>query len=232
MTYNEFEKKYLGKAVDYDGTAGVQCVDLADQYLKDVFGITGVWVQGARDFYNNFASYPALVKNFDRIPNSRDLVCQKGDIVIWGGGTWGHVAIADGSGTKDWFSSIEQNTLGKHEPTQRVEHHFAYSYGVDGCNPVLGVLRAKDQSKVLGDLPVLDKGSCYKKGDKTVGSLAVKSMLKLAKIIKLHNFTVSDSKEYDDSAVKAVSALQRRWGYKETGCAGENFVRRLYEALK
>jgi hypothetical protein len=31
MTYDDFEKKYIGKAVDYDGVAGVQCVDLVDQ---------------------------------------------------------------------------------------------------------------------------------------------------------------------------------------------------------
>lgn len=143
MTYDEFEKKYLGKAVDYDGVAGVQCVDLADQYLKDCFGITGVWVNGARDFYNNFNSYPALVKAFTRIPNTRDLVIQKGDIVVWGGGTWGHVAIGTGEGNIDWFESIEENTLGKHEPTQKVQHIFNRSYGVDGCCPVLGVLRPK-----------------------------------------------------------------------------------------
>lgn len=143
MTYDEFEKKYLGKAVDYDGVAGVQCVDLADQYLKDCFGITGVWVNGARDFYNNFNSYPALVKAFTRIPNTRDLVIQKGDLVIWGGGTWGHVAIGTGEGNIDWFESIEENTLGKHEPTQKVQHIFNRTYGVDGCAPVLGVLRPK-----------------------------------------------------------------------------------------
>lgn len=150
MTYDQFEKKYLGKAVDYDGVAGVQCVDLADQYLKDVFGITGVWVNGARDFYNKFSSYPALVKNFDRIPNTRDLVIKKGDIVIWNGGTWGHVAIGTGDGTIDWFTSLEENTLGRHEKTQIVKHYFNGHGSADGCNPVAGVLRAKDQTKVLG----------------------------------------------------------------------------------
>ena len=33
MTYKDFEKKYLGKAIDFDGVAGVQCVDLVDKYL-------------------------------------------------------------------------------------------------------------------------------------------------------------------------------------------------------
>lgn len=232
MTYDQFEKKYIGKAVDYDGTAGVQCVDLADQYLKDVFGITGVWVNGARDFYNNFNNYPALVKNFNRIANSRDLVCKKGDIVIWGGGTWGHVAIADGQGNIDWFTSIEQNTLGKHEPTQKVKHYYNNTTGVDGSHPVLGVLRAKDQSKVLGDPPLLDKGSCYKKGDNTVGSLAVKKLLQLAYGKKMHSVKVSDGKVYDDTAVNAVKSLQKSWGYKQTGEAGENFVNMIYSKLK
>ena len=144
LTYDQFQTKYLGKAIDYDGELGVQCVDLADQYLKDCFGITGVWVNGAKDFYNNFNSYPALVKAFDRIPNTRELVVQKGDIVIWGGGSWGHVGIGTGEGTIDWFTSIEENTLRRHEPTQKVKHYFNGS----GGNPVLGVLRPKDAARI------------------------------------------------------------------------------------
>ena len=149
-SYDEFEKAYLGVGIDYDGVAGYQCVDVVDQYWKDVFDITGVWCNGARDFYNNFNSYPALVKNFDKIPNTRDLVVKKGDIVIWGGGTWGHVAIGNGEGNIDWFVSLEQNTLGRREKTQLIKHYFNSSAANDCCNPVLGVLRAKDQSKVLG----------------------------------------------------------------------------------
>lgn len=139
MTYDEFEKKYIGKAVDYDGVAGVQCVDLVDQYLDNCFGITGVWCDGAKDLYNNFETYPALVKAFDRIPNTRDLIVQKGDIVIWGGGSWGHTGIGNGEGDKDWFVTLEENTLGRHEPTQLIKHRF----DSDIANPCLGVLRPK-----------------------------------------------------------------------------------------
>lgn len=148
MTYDEFEKKYIGKAVDYDGVAGVQCVDLFDQYLKDCFNITGVWCDGAKDLYNNFSSYPALIKAFDKIENTRDLIVKKGDVVIWGGGSWGHVGIGNGKGDKDYFVSLEENTLGRHEPTQLVKHYFNGVGGNDGCNPVLGVLRSKDQSQI------------------------------------------------------------------------------------
>lgn len=43
-TYTEFIKKYNGKAKDYDGVAGVQCVDLIKYYLKEVFGLNpGAW---------------------------------------------------------------------------------------------------------------------------------------------------------------------------------------------
>lgn len=149
-SYDEFEKAYLGVGIDYDGIATYQCVDVVDQYWKDLFDITGVWCNGAKDLYRNFYNYPALVENFDRIPNTRDLVIQKGDIVVWGGGTWGHVAIGNGEGNIDWFVSLEQNTLGRREKTQLVKHYFNSNAANDCCNPVLGVLRAKDQSKVLG----------------------------------------------------------------------------------
>ena len=39
IIYDKFIKNHNGKAVDYDGTAGVQCVDLVKCYLNEVFGI-------------------------------------------------------------------------------------------------------------------------------------------------------------------------------------------------
>lgn len=144
LTYDEFEKKYIGKAVDYDKIASIQCVDIVDQYLKDCFGITGVWVDGAKDLYNKFESYPALVKYFNRVPNTIDLVVLKGDIIVWGGGSWGHTGIGNGKGDVNYFVSLEENTLGQHEPTQLVKHYFAN----DVSNPVLGVLRPKDRSQI------------------------------------------------------------------------------------
>lgn len=150
LSYDQFEKEYLGKAIDFDGLSGVQCVDLVDQYLLDTFGITDIFVDSARDFYNNFESYPALVDAFDRVPNTSDLVVQKGDIVVWGGGPWGHAAVGTGEGDIDIFVSIEQNTKGKHESTRKVKHTFNKKTGNDICWPVLGVLRPKDQKRVLG----------------------------------------------------------------------------------
>lgn len=79
---------------------------------------------------------------------------------------------------------------------------------------------------------VLDVGSCYKLGDKTVGSLAVKELLRLAYNKKLHTIAITESKDYDAATINAVKALQKAWGYKQTGGAGENFVKMLYSKIK
>ena len=81
-------------------------------------------------------------------------------------------------------------------------------------------------------LPTLDTGSCYKLNETTVGALAVKCLLQLAYAKKMHTVKVTDTKVYDQSAFDAVGALQKAWGYKVTGKAGENFVRMLTNKLK
>lgn len=80
--------------------------------------------------------------------------------------------------------------------------------------------------------PILDTGSCYKLGETTVGALAVKELLRLAYDKKISTVKVTDTKTYDQSAWDAVSLLQKAWGYKQTGRAGENFVKMLYKKLK
>ena len=51
MTFDSFVKRFIGKAVDYDGVCGVQCVDLVKLYLYysvfaqvrgEMQGITGL----------------------------------------------------------------------------------------------------------------------------------------------------------------------------------------------
>ena len=231
MTYDEFEKKYFGKAVDYDGVAGVQCVDLADQFLENVFGITGVYVGSARDLWHRFYAFPVLVKAFNAVPNTSSLVVKKGDIVIWDGGSWGHVAIGTGRGNKDWFESIEQNTLGRHEKTQKVKHYFTNRTGVDGCYPVLGVLRAKDQSKVSGTLRTLDSKG-MKQGDKNLGVYELKSLLSLAEAKKIISTHITVDEGFGSGTTAVVNELLRKWGYKPNGIAGEGFVKKLTELLK
>ena len=91
---------------------------------------------------------------------------------------------------------------------------------------------AAPSDKPEDDKRILDTGSCYKPGETTVGALAVKELLRLAYDKRLIRIRVNDTKVYDEQTVKAVKALQKRWGYEQTGGAGENFVRKLYSALR
>ena len=144
ITYAEFVKKYNGKAKDYDGVAGVQCVDLIKYYLKEVFGLNpGAWGD-AHCYYDNFNNISALKNNFTRIANTPSFVPQKGDIVVWApslNGGWGHIAIATGEGNTTYFYSYDQNWTGRHDACAKIKHNY---------NHVCGVLRPKDQTKVTG----------------------------------------------------------------------------------
>lgn len=215
MNYDEFERKYLGVPVDFDRVACVQCVDLVDQYLKDCFGITGVWVQGAKDLYNNFAQYGDLVASFDRIPNTPDLVVKKGDIIVWGGGSWGHTGIGNGQGDKSYFVSLEENTLGRHEPTQLVKHRF----DSDIANPVLGVLRPNIPAKVL------DKVG-YVIGDKEIGVYFLKANLKAL------GYKLDDTSGFGSGTLLAVNDILSSNNYTPNGIAGKGFADLVVSLIK
>lgn len=142
MNYNEFINYYNGKALDYDGVAGVQCVDLVKYYLNRVFGLQpGAW-GNAKDYYENYYNITALKNNFIRIANTPSFVPQQGDIVVWGvglGNRYGHIAIATGEGDTKQFYSYDMNWGEK--ACKKVLHNY---------KGFLGVLRPNDQSKVNG----------------------------------------------------------------------------------
>lgn len=112
MNYDQFIKKYNGKKTDYDGAAGVQCVDLAKAYMKEVFNIPQFSIGGAARFYfERFENFKQLTANFEKIKNTPLFVPQKGDICVWGssfGRGFGHVAIANGDGNTKYFYSYDQ----------------------------------------------------------------------------------------------------------------------------
>lgn len=140
MTYDEFVRAYNGKATDYDGAYGAQCVDLIKMYLNKVFGIKpGSW-GNAKYYWLNFEKRSELVKNFTKIKNTASFVPQKGDIMVWDGSVGdgcGHVAICTGEGDTSEFYSYDQNWNGK--AMHKVKHDY---------DDVYGVLRPKDQSKI------------------------------------------------------------------------------------
>ena len=213
-TYEQFIKAHNGKAADYDGVAGAQCVDLAECYLKEVFGLeSGAWGD-AHCWYDNFNNIPALKKNFTRIPNTPDFVPKKGDIGVWDSGLsaggWGHIAVCSGEGDTSKFYSYDQNWSGRHDPCTRIQHTYSH---------FAGVLRPKDRSRI--DPPEknpLDVTG-FKRGDKGLGVYYLKRRL-----IAL-GFKLDDNDSFGSGTEKAVNALLKKWGYRENGIAGKKFAK-------
>ena len=82
MTAQEFYTRHIGKAVDIDGAAGVQCVDLFKAFTKENYGVwqynctnnraSGLWIyRKDKPYYKYFVD-----------GNINDL--HDGDWVIWG----------------------------------------------------------------------------------------------------------------------------------------------------
>lgn len=130
MRLDAFIKKYLGRAVDYDGTAGAQCVDLIKMYLKYVLGIVPKAIGNAHAYFDNFTLHSFLNKNFVRIKNSPNFVPMKGDVCVWSKkmNKYGHVAIATGAGDTNKFITYDMNWGAKE--LRMIEHNYNYFLGV------------------------------------------------------------------------------------------------------
>ncbi len=214
-TYKQFIADHLGRAVDYDGVADEQCVDLVKCYLKEVFGLeSGAWGD-AHCWYDNFNHILTLYNNFTRIPNTPNFVPKKGDIGVWDSGLspkgFGHIAICTGEGDTNHFYSHDQNWTGRHDPCTKVYHTYSH---------FAGVLRPKNQDRINPQKNALDvKG--FKRGDKSLGVYALK-----CRLIALGHSMKKDH-GFGKGTEKAVNSLLKSWGYKQNGVAGERFLEKI-----
>lgn len=94
LSHNQFLDKYLRTSPDYDGVMGVQCVDGAKQYVKDVYDISLGSFGGTA-----YTGWLNKKKTFDpkiweKIEWKPWLVPKRGDIIFYDK-PWltGHVAI-------------------------------------------------------------------------------------------------------------------------------------------
>lgn len=94
-----------------------------------------------------------------------------------------------------------------------------HGYTMDG-------FRKAVKSKMTTSLPILDKTG-YKKGDSTIGSLALKELLILAKTLGINKYGMDENKTIGDGTLNAVNYLLGQWGYSQNSIAGENFIKRL-----
>ena len=88
---------------------------------------------------------------------------------------------------------------------------------------ILKTLGIEDKPKTL---PVLET-SGYKKGDNTIGGLALKELLLLAKKVGINKYNVDENSIIGDGTIKAINYLLGQWGYQQKGIAGAKFIKRL-----
>ena len=143
MTLKEFMEKWKNTPVDWDGVYPNQCMDLLHAYVYDVLELKDATIlaaPNAKSVYENFrwGAY------FDRIDNTPHAVPERGDIIFWGGGKFGHVAIFLEGNVND-FISFDANY-----PIGTLPHEQSHTYF-----NVLGWLRIKDSG--LDQLSILQK---------------------------------------------------------------------------
>ena len=150
MRFEDFIRKYLGKATDYDGASGVQCVDLAKLYIDKVIGAAPKAIGNAHAYYDLFEK--TYLKNyFRKIRYEEGMKPKRGDLVVWGlkyNGTskYGHIAISTGKGNNKTFKTYDQNYGIK------AMHETEHSY-----KGVSGFLRPIDRSNISAP-PKIEKG--------------------------------------------------------------------------
>jgi hypothetical protein len=133
MTLNQFITKYQGKFVEYhsfDPNAKYQCVDLANQYIVDVLGLTPIIGTNAQDFPKKAGS------QWNYIENTPSGVPEKGDLVIFKSADGvGHISIFL-QGSTSLFTSFDQN-YPTGSPCKTVQHNY---------RNVIGWMRPKKES--------------------------------------------------------------------------------------
>ena len=193
LTFNEFITKYEGKALDFDGACGVQCVDLAKAYLFDCFGIKAVKWGNAHAYFDDFKKHKELTDNFTLIKNTPSFVPKKGDICVFNksmGGT-GHICIAAGIGTTAIFYSYDINFGSK--KMRMVLHNY---------KKFAGVLRPKKQNKVLGLRKTSERLNAYEKDDYKKSALILPKGAKVEIIEQKHGSMTKNKTKYDMAKIE------------------------------
>jgi len=163
MQYKNFFEKYNGTKIDFDKYYGSQCVDLFNQYLKDVLGINNPIQQFPVLSAYQIWDYAKDNKSFNRIENTPTGVPQQGDIIIWKKNKdlpHGHVAIFD-KGDVNGFTSFDQNY-----PLNSACHLQRHNYLTPPVQGWLRPVRNKIDLEPVKE-PIIDLVSAWAKLDGT-----------------------------------------------------------------
>ncbi len=125
--------------VDRDGHYGKQCMDLYNDFAHRVLEVEGK--TGCASAKLIITKDKTIKKYTKQIKNTPSFIPQKGDIAVWQGGEYGHVAIVrDNKSTVNVLRTIDQNWT----PQKLTEVNHNYT----DLGP-LYFLRPLDQSKIV-----------------------------------------------------------------------------------
>ena len=103
----EWVSAQVGKALNPDGAYGAQCVDLIDAYFEYLgYNWRNYLVDIAKDF-----SWKSCPEDWSRIKGATP---QKGDVLVYTNGTYGHVAICE-SENVHYDQNVWNNSTGVYE---------------------------------------------------------------------------------------------------------------------
>ena len=110
LTVQGFFDKFNGQYINFDLCCGCQCVDLAQEYNRDVVGAVNQTLTGnAKDIWTP-GNYPA--EYYTPIANTATNFPNQGDIVIWDGGgiisEYGHIAVCQSADVNS-LTTFDQN---------------------------------------------------------------------------------------------------------------------------
>lgn len=197
MTLQQFCDKYNGKAVDFDGYYGNQCVDLVQQYNKEMFNGPFLSGAGAKDIYN---TYPQNI--YTRIDNTPTGFPVPGDIVIWGAsyGPWGHIAICTEADVNT-FTCFSQN-----DPTGVLSGYKKYF----NYNGVLGWLHPKQTIPPGDDCPAKLTQITAERDrlNRIIGEEKDPQIKRLEETIANLNTTINDKNNQITKLTSDISTLQ------------------------
>lgn len=218
MTAKEFYNKHNGRAVDVDGTAGVQCVDLFKAFTKENYGISnynctngyasGLWIyRKSKPYYSKFKEVSI---------NS----LQNGDWVFWAKGSKpcpkSHVAM--------YYNG---KFFGQNQGQKAARLINISTSGV------LGVLRPKMYIKKASTTTNTSSSSFLpargyiKLGDRS------ENISKLATFMRSKFPSYTSSKAlgnlYGPNLMASIKEFQRRVGLKPDGCVGKLTLAKLVQ---
>lgn len=220
MTFHERFIKYIntvkGTCIDWDGVFGVQCCDLVNHYIYNMFGLKTAYPANfnAQQYFTRFSECKMLKDNFVKISNTPTFIPIEGDIAVFkSADNVGHISVCDGIGTTNYFYSYDQNYNGK--ACTRVKHTYTN---------FLGVLRHKSLYKICDTTGV-------KVGTKNEQVYNLKCLLRIAKHLNIQPYKVDNNNIYGKGTEKAVNYLLSAFGYEQNGIAGHKLSSLLVETI-